>query len=52
MLGENVQTINAGSMNAGSHNISLDASKLPAGVYFVKVTAGGYSVSRKVVVEK
>jgi hypothetical protein len=52
MLGENVQTINAGDLSSGSHNITLDASRLPAGVYFVQVTAGGYSVSRKVVVEK
>jgi hypothetical protein len=52
MLGETVQTINAGTLSAGSHDIALDASKLPAGVYFVKVTAGAYTVSKKVVVEK
>ena len=52
MLGENVATINAGNLSAGAHDINFDSSKLNSGVYFVKVTAGTSSVSKKIVVEK
>lgn len=52
MLGEVIQTINPGQLSSGLHTISMDASKLNNGVYFVKITAGSSSVSKKVVVEK
>lgn len=51
ILGESVQVINAGQLTTGTHDIALDASRLNAGVYFVKVNAGNATISKKIVVQ-
>ena len=52
MLGETVQTIAPSQLSTGNHSIDMDASALPAGIYFVKVSAGNASATKKIVVEK
>ncbi len=51
MIGQSVETINMGNVAAGNHNIIIDGSKLNSGIYFYTVTAGGNSVTHKMIVE-
>jgi hypothetical protein len=39
-------------MNAGTYNISFDASKLSSGVYMYKITAGSFSDIKKMMLLK
>jgi hypothetical protein len=41
VLGRRVATVASERFPAGTHEEALDASALPAGVYVVRVTAGG-----------
>ncbi|HEY6162771.1 MAG TPA: T9SS type A sorting domain-containing protein [Bacteroidia bacterium] len=52
VVGRNMITLPQGTLSAGMHLIDLDASKLPSGVYFVKVKAGNDVVTKKIVVQK
>ena len=49
MVGKEVRVVSEGMMNAGTHNVKIDASQLPAGAYFLKVEInnGDYSESKK-----
>lgn len=47
-LGQKVYSVNQGKLAAGEHNISLDFSNLGAGLYFVNVTAGASTMSKKI----
>lgn len=49
-LGQNVMVENRG-LNAGKNNVQLNTSNLPAGVYFVNVTAEGSTKTIRVVVQ-
>ena len=40
MVGRQVSAVDAGDLGAGSHRIALDLSRLPAGVYIYRLTAG------------
>ncbi|MDO9512563.1 MAG: T9SS type A sorting domain-containing protein [Bacteroidales bacterium] len=51
MTGQNVLVINNGKTTAGTHNISLDVTKLQDGVYFYTVYAGTEKVTRKMIVQ-
>jgi hypothetical protein len=51
MIGQVVNQINVGSVNAGTHVIRLDVSKLDSGIYFYTVKANGSSVTHKMIVE-
>jgi hypothetical protein len=49
-VGSKVATIINKNMIAGEHTFSFDASKLSAGVYYYTVNAGGFRVTKKLVV--
>jgi flagellar hook assembly protein FlgD len=52
ILGRSVATIHEGAMQAGYHDVTWDASGLSSGVHIVRVSAGEYSASEKVVLLK
>jgi hypothetical protein len=49
VLGEGVATIIAGDHAAGMFKSTWDASGLPSGVYFYRLTAGEYVQTKKIV---
>jgi hypothetical protein len=51
-LGQQVATLARGSKEAGSHEVVLDASHLPSGVYIYRLQAGDYSETRKLLLLK
>jgi hypothetical protein len=48
-IGKEIQVINEGEKAAGTYKSQLDASNLPAGVYYCKVFTGSAYVVLKVV---
>jgi hypothetical protein len=52
MLGEEVAVLIDGDYKAGEYEIRWDAVSLPSGVYTYRLTAGGHSESRKMVLVK
>ncbi len=52
LLGGEVATVQNGSLDAGTHTIMFDASKLRSGVYMYRLQAEGKSLSRRMVVMK
>jgi photosystem II stability/assembly factor-like uncharacterized protein len=52
ILGRPVISLVEGSQEAGYHQVSLDASRLASGVYFYRLTAGGFSDVRRLIVVK
>jgi len=50
ILGKRVRVLEQGYKAAGEHSVHLDAADLSTGVYFVRLTAGESSQTRKVVV--
>lgn len=51
MIGQKVMEIDRGQVSAGSHNFTIDASKLHNGIYFYTVIAGDQTVTRKMIIE-
>ncbi len=52
VLGEEVTTLVDGILEAGEHEVKFDATSLPSGVYLYRLTSGGFSEVRKMVVMK
>jgi len=53
ILGEKVvNVLNKKQLSAGTQNINIVANELNAGVYFVKFTIGGNSVTKQIVITK
>jgi len=52
VLGEIVATLADGDYPAGSFKTTWDASGLPSGVYFYRLSAGAYSATRKAILAK
>ena len=50
--GREVETLAAGLMERGRHTVRFDGSDLASGVYFCRLTAGGQSQTRKMVLLK
>jgi hypothetical protein len=48
VLGREVAVLHEGAMATGAHALALDGARLPAGVYIVRVTAGGVVAARTV----
>ena len=50
VAGAKVMELNEGVKAAGNHKMELNASQLTAGIYYYTVNAGGYSVTKKMIV--
>ncbi|MEA2078099.1 MAG: T9SS type A sorting domain-containing protein [Candidatus Marinimicrobia bacterium] len=52
LAGTKVATVYSGRMDAGTHNMTFDASNLASGTYVYQLTAGEFTVSRKMTLVK
>lgn len=52
VMGQKVSTLINGKQDAGVHTVVFNASNIPSGVYFYKLTSGDYSVVRKMILMK
>lgn len=52
LLGRTVESRDLGTLSAGDHALSFDASRLASGVYFYRVSSESGSLSRKMVLLK
>jgi hypothetical protein len=52
VLGREVATLVNGTMAAGSHSVTFDASNLTSGVYIYKLEAGGMSMTKRMTLVK
>lgn len=52
LLGEEVQVLKNENMNAGSYNVSFDATSLPSGMYLYKIETPQFSSVRKMMLMK
>ena len=51
-LGREVETLTDKTLNPGTYETPFDASHYPSGIYYYRLTADGYSETRKMVVIK
>ncbi|MBD3168591.1 MAG: T9SS type A sorting domain-containing protein [candidate division Zixibacteria bacterium] len=47
LMGQKVETLVDGLMNAGQHTVRWDASTVSSGIYFYKLTAGKFTQTKK-----
>jgi hypothetical protein len=52
LLGREITTLVNEQKGAGTYSVKFEASSLPSGVYFYKLTAGGYTQTRKLLLLK
>lgn len=52
LTGRELVVLLNGDIEAGAHTIRFDAGELPSGVYFYKLSAPGYSATKKMVLMK
>jgi photosystem II stability/assembly factor-like uncharacterized protein len=52
LLGEELEILKNENMNAGSYNVSFDASSLPSGMYLYKIETAQFSSVRKMMLMK
>ncbi len=52
VLGQEVATLVSGTLTAGTHSVTFDASRLGSGVYIYRFTGGTFSETRKMVLVK
>lgn len=50
VAGAQIMNIAEGLKSAGNHNVNIDASNLPAGIYYYTFTADNYTVTKKMIV--
>lgn len=51
-LGREIKTLINKQEPAGNYEITFDAAKIPSGVYFYRLTAGNYTETKKMVLQK
>jgi photosystem II stability/assembly factor-like uncharacterized protein len=51
-LGREVETLIKRNMQSGEYEVIFDASALPSGIYYYKLSAGNYSVTKKMTLIK
>jgi len=52
LLGQPIATLVSGYMDAGTYDLTWDASNASSGMYFVKVQAGGFTKTQKLMLIK
>ncbi|MFZ1083091.1 MAG: discoidin domain-containing protein [Candidatus Kryptoniota bacterium] len=52
VLGREIKTLISGLQSAGNHNVTFDASRFSSGVYLYAMTAGGVTVTKKMILLK
>jgi len=52
LFGQEVATLVNEKQNAGYKSVKFDASKLPSGVYYYRLTAGNFSKTKKLIMTK
>ncbi len=52
LLGKEVSTLVRGDLNPGSYSVQWDASRLPSGVYFYRLSAGGFTETKRMLLLK
>lgn len=52
VLGKEVALLISSEFKAGSYTLDFDASKLPSGIYFYKLSSGGFSETKKMILIK
>jgi len=52
VLGKEIETVVDEHQNAGNHSVMFNASNLPSGVYYYKITAGTYHNTKKLLLLK
>jgi hypothetical protein len=52
VLGQKVATLADGEFPAGSHEVSWEASEVPSGLYFYRLSAGSKSITKKMLLLK
>jgi len=52
VLGQEVASLVSGTLTAGSHTVTFDASKLASGIYMYRISAGSFVSTRKMVLLK
>ncbi|MDQ7797961.1 MAG: T9SS type A sorting domain-containing protein, partial [Candidatus Edwardsbacteria bacterium] len=50
VVGQTVKRFDIGTQPAGYHQISWNDKALPNGIYFYRLTAGGFTATRKLTV--
>lgn len=52
LLGQEIATLVKGNLNPGSHKVKFDAANLPSGIYFYTLSAGGFTLTKKLTLVK
>ncbi|MBL7890025.1 MAG: T9SS type A sorting domain-containing protein [Bacteroidia bacterium] len=52
VVGQNVFSVNKGTLSTGEHKIALNAEELPAGMYFITLTTEKGRITKRVSVNK
>jgi hypothetical protein len=52
ILGKHVTTLADGHMPAGIHHIKFDGSALASGMYFYRISAGQFTQTKKLILQK
>ena len=52
LLGQSVAVLHRGKLGPGRHEFTFKADRFASGIYFLKVNAGSFSATRKIVLLK
>jgi len=52
LLGEEVAALVDGFKNAGTYEVSFDASSLPSGAYFYSISSDNFNAAKKMLIIK
>jgi len=52
VLGKEVAVLKNKLETAGNHNVNFNATNLPSGIYFYRITAGSFHQTRKMLLLK
>lgn len=52
VLGREIQTLVLKELDAGKHKVEFDGTSLPSGIYFYRLSSGGFIKIRKMILQK